>query len=138
MHVHAHTSRFGWPGDGGLGLRLIAAIREGRKTATCCPVALCTEEEIATTRATAGRLVTVVDKDGAPHCNVRVVEVFETPWGDPDPRVVRGEGFTEVAAWHRALERAWRDVLDARGVVLTDDTPLLVELFELAEDAPPA
>jgi uncharacterized protein YhfF len=134
MRVHEFTSQFGWPGDGGLGMRLIDAIRDGRKTATCCPLALCTPAEAAATRATAGRLVTVVDRFGAPHCTIRVVEVLETPWGLPDARLVRREGFTDVAAWRSAMAAAWRDALERDGVVLADDTPLLAELFELAAD----
>ncbi len=135
MRVHELTSQFGWPGDDGLGLRLIAKIRAGTKTATCCPLALCSPEEADGVRRTAGELVTVVDRDGAPHCNIRVLEVFETPWGAPDRRLVRGEGFASVADWRAAMSAAWRDALAQKGVALSDDAPLLAELFELADGA---
>jgi len=132
VRVHELKSHFGWPGDGGLGLRLIASIQAGAKTATCCPVELCTKAEIAETRATVGRLLTVVDQHGAPHCNIRVVEVFETPWGAPDPRLVRREGFASVDEWRAAMSDAWRDILREKRLTLRDDSPMLAELFELA------
>jgi uncharacterized protein YhfF len=135
VRVHEQTSQFGWPGDGGLGLRLIAAIRGGTKTATCCPSALCTADEIACTRATVGRVVTVVDRFDMPHCNVRITEVFETPWGAPDPRLVAGEGFASVDAWRAAMSAAWRSALDERSIAMREDTPLLAELFALVDDA---
>jgi uncharacterized protein YhfF len=128
------TSTFGWPGDGGLGLRLIAEIRAGRKTATVGPVDVMTPAEIAETRATQGRVVTVVDEDGRPHCNVRIVEVLETRWGSPDPRVVRREGFETADAWRAAMAHAWRDLVADGRLVLRDDSVLLAELFELAGD----
>ncbi len=133
MQVHDLTSQFGWPGDDGLGLRLIAAIRRGTKTATCCPTALWSPEEVADARRTVGRLVTVVDKTGAPHCNIRVLEVFETPWGAPDPRLVAGEGFTSVDEWRRVMAAAWDDLIVETGLTLSDDTPILAELFELVD-----
>jgi uncharacterized protein YhfF len=135
MRVHETKSQFGWPGDDGLGLRLIAAIRAGAKTATSCPTALCSPEEVADTRRAAGRIVTVVDQFGAPHCDIRVLEVFETPWGAPDPRLVRGEGFASVEDWRAAMSNAWRGALERSGIVLTGDAPILAELFELVDDA---
>jgi uncharacterized protein YhfF len=134
VRVHAVTLQFGWPGDDGLGLRLIDAIRAGRKTATCCPVALCTAEEIASARANVGRVATVVDRFDLPHCNVRVTQVVETPWGAPDPRLVAGEGFATLDAWRAAMSAAWRGALVEHGVSLRDDSPLLAELFELVDD----
>jgi uncharacterized protein YhfF len=133
VRIHELKSQFGWPGDDGLGLRLIARIRDGTKTATCCPLALCSPEEAEATRRTAGKLVTVVDRYGAPHCNIRVLEVFETPWGAPDPRLVRGEGLASVKGWRAAMSAAWRDALAKGKIALHDDMPLLVELFEMVE-----
>lgn len=134
MQVHARRSQFGWPGDGGLGLRLIAAIRTGRKTATCAPVVLCTAEELAETRESAGHVVTVTDAAGDPHCNVRILAVAETTWGDPDPRLVRGEGFATADEWRTAMQTAWRDVLAERGVTLEPGSVLVAEYFELAAE----
>ena len=125
------TMQFGWPGDGGLGLRLIARIHAGAKTATCCPVALCTEQEMASARADVGRVVPVLDRFGTRHCDVRMIEVFETPWGAPDPRVVREEEFDSVEAWRAAMSKAWASALVAAGIVLDDDSPIFVERFEL-------
>ena len=134
MRVHAETSQFGWPEDGGLGLRLIAQIKAGKKTATCCPVGVCTPEEIARTRAQVGQLVTVVDRFDMPHCNIRMLDVFETTWGAPDPRLVRGEVHATADEFRAAHAHVWDDILAAHGLTLTDDLPLLVELFELVDD----
>src|SRR5262245_6181284 len=135
METGERLMQFGWPGDGGLGLRLIAAIRAGRKTATCCPVASCTDSELAATRSTRGSVVWVVDRFDVRHFRVRVVDVFETTWGDPDPRVVRGEGFETADAWRAAMSAAWRDLVAAGAFELRDDTRMLVELFEVVEGA---
>src|SRR5262245_54474557 len=135
MSVREQTMQFGWPGDGGLGLRLIETIKAGRKTATCCPVASCTEEELAETRSARGHVLWVVDRFDTRHCRVRVVDVFETTWGDPDPRVVRGEGFETAEAWRAEMSAAWRDLVAAGAFELRDDTRMLVELFEVVEGA---
>jgi uncharacterized protein YhfF len=137
MRIYEPVSQFGWEGDGGLGAALIAKILRGEKTATCCPRALYREDELAAVRATAGRLVTVVDKDGHPRCNIRIIEVFETPFGAPDPRLVAGEGFADDAAFQAAHAHAWDDLLAQQGLLLSADTVLVVELFALAAAEPP-
>jgi uncharacterized protein YhfF len=137
MPVPSRTMQFGWAGDGGLGLRLIAQIRAGKKTATCCPVAVCTAEETAAMRANVGHVVAVVDRFDMPHCAVRVLDVFETPWGSPDPRLVRGEGHATADEFRAAHAHVWDDVLAERGLALRDDTALLVEAFELVGEGPP-
>jgi uncharacterized protein YhfF len=134
VRVHELTTQFGWPGDGGLGLRLIERIKAGAKTGTCCPVALCTAQEMAASRAQVGRVVTVIDRFGTPHCNVRMLEVFETPWGAPDARLVRAEEFADAEAWRAAMAAAWRSALEPAGVVLRDDTAVFAEMFELVGD----
>jgi uncharacterized protein YhfF len=121
-------------GDGGLGLRLIAQIRAGAKTATVAPMDVLTPGEIAETRDSAGHVVTVRDKDGAPHCNVRILDVIEIRWGAPDPRVVRGEGFTDDDAWRTAMANAWSNLVAGGRLTLRDDSVLLAELFELVGD----
>ena len=134
MKIHSQTSQFGWDGDRGLGLRLIDAIRSGAKTATCCPASLYSDDEAAEVRGTIGQVVTVIDVEGKPHCNIRILDVFETPWGAPDPRVVRGEGFESIDNWQSALAKAFQGLVDAGTISLTADTPMLVETFELAGD----
>jgi uncharacterized protein YhfF len=136
MRRYPLTSQFGWEGDEGLGDALIEQIRRGQKTATCCPVALYTPAELAAAKASAGQPATVLDKRGTPRCNIRVREVFETPYGDPDPRLISGEGYADVAAFWTAHANVWDEPLAAVGSVLTTETPLLVELFTLEDEAP--
>ena len=136
MRVYEHTLEFGWEGDNDLGIRLIQQIIEGKKTATCAPLFGYTEEELAAVIASKGALVTVVDKEQRPWCNVRIVDVFQTPFGHPDPRLVRGEGDgDDVEKFQRDHQNDWKVWLETEGHSLTDDTSLVVEVFELVEVA---
>lgn len=133
MRLYPDTTVFGWPGDNGIGERLIGQILRGEKTATCSLKESYQPEELEQLLATRGRFVTVVDQTGAPRCNIRILDVFETPFGRPDPRLVRGEGHGENVTRFQAVHRAaWADEV-ADGIVLNDDTTLMVELFELVE-----
>lgn len=131
LGIHRDTCRFGWEGDEGLGERLIAQIVAGTKTATCAPKIAYTDEELAAVYAGVGTLATVVDKAGTPRCTIRTLEVFETTFGDPDPRLVQGEGNgANVVAFQRDHIHAW-DGVAVEGTPLRDDTILIAELFEL-------
>ncbi len=127
--------RFGGDGDGGLGERLIQQILDGTKTATCDLKSLCSAQELADLGARPGWLETVVDGEGRPRCNVRVTAVYETPFGDPDPRLVRGEGDGEDVEKFKREHAAWfSGVLKEKGLPpLTDDAALIVWEFELVE-----
>ena len=104
MEIHERKDSYGWDGDGGLGERLIRRIIDGTKTPTCCPKFSMTEAELAESHANVGKVVTITNKDGVPRCNVRVLECFETTFGDPAPRLLEGEGSTraEFHENHRA------------------------------------
>jgi uncharacterized protein YhfF len=125
---------FGWEDDGGLGELLIAQTLAGTKTATCGFKRQYSDDELRQVRASVGRTIPVVDHRGAVRAHIRILDVFETPFGDPDPRLVRGEGdggdVVRFQADHRA---AWRATV-GEDVPLPDDEPLVVELYELAED----
>ncbi len=82
------------------------------------------------------RLLTVIDKEGRPRGTIRQLEVFETVYGDPDPRLVRGEVCADAAEFKRGHARVWDDLFEKAGAALRDDTVLVAELFELAADAP--
>jgi uncharacterized protein YhfF len=127
--------RFGGDDDGGLGERLIRQVLDGVKTATCDLKSLCTAQELADLSARPGWLETVIDGRGNPRCNVRVTAVYETPFGDPDPRLVRGEGDGEDVEKFKREHAAWfSGALKARGLPpLTDDSALIVWEFELVE-----
>jgi len=134
--VHERKSQFGWADDNGLGDMLIRQIIAGLKTATCSPKEDYTAEELRALYASPGQLSTVVDKAGVPRCNVGIRAVYDTLFGQPDPRLVRGEGNGEdVEAFKRDHHESWDAWLATLGRTLTDETMLVVEEFELVEVA---
>ena len=127
---------FGWEGDNDLGRRLIQQILEGKKTATCAPLFGYQRDELAAVFASQGDLVTVIDTEKRPWCNVRLVAVFQTSFGNPDPRLVSGEGDGEDAEkFKRDHQKDWEIWLAAEGYSLTDETVLVAEVFELIDVA---
>lgn len=136
MRIHERKMKFGSEDDGGLGDRLVQKVLDGTKTATCDLKAFCTEQEIADLDAEPGWLETVLDATGRPRCNVRVTAVYETTFGNPDPRLVRGEGCEDSDDFKRGHGRWFNAVLDDKGLPpLTDDSILVVWQFELIETA---
>ena len=136
MLVYERTLEFGWEGDNDLGMRLIQQIIEGKKTATCAPLFSYTEQELADVFASKGEMVTVIDKEKRPWCNVRMVDVFQTAFGSPDLRLVRGEGDGEDSEkFRRDHQTDWKSWLEAEGHSLTDETRLVAEVFMLIEVA---
>ena len=136
MHADEYQLELGWQGDGGLGVRLIQQVLERKKTATCGPKSEFTEQELAATMASKGKIVPVVDPDGKVWCHVRMIDVFETTFGNPDPRLVRGEGDgDDVDKFKLDHTGVWADGLAAVGHPLTDETVLIVEEFELVAEA---
>ena len=126
---------FGWPGDGGLGERLIQQIRDGTKTATCSPRVEYTEEELAAIFASRGDILNVVDTDGNLRCKVRMTAVYETTFGDPAQSLVRGEGYGDDAeSFRRDHISVWAAGMEAAGYPLTDETVLVVEEFGMVEE----
>ncbi|MDP4095580.1 ASCH domain-containing protein [Paenibacillus sp. P96] len=132
--IQPYKMVFGWEKDNGLGEMLIQQIIRGEKTATCAPKSEYSAEELRQTYAPVGQLMTVYDKQDRPRCNVKLIEVFETTFGNPDLRLVHGEGNGDNAVQFQADHRlAWQDLIEA-GMELNDDTILVVELFELVQD----
>ncbi len=133
MFIHEDKYHYGWDGDNGIGERIIQQIIEGTKTATCAPKVSYTPDELKVTYALVGKVCTVTDRFGTPRCNVHHLEVFETTFGNPDPRLVRGEcDGNDVEKFKREHNKAWNGMATV-GNPLTDDTILIVELFELVE-----
>lgn len=87
--------RFGWFGDNGLGERLITAILEGRKTATCCPAY---DPEDAALQV--GDVLQLTDKHGKPRGTLVVTGIELRPFSSFDePLAVRvGCSLTELVA----------------------------------------
>lgn len=132
----AREVRFGWQGDEGLGDRLVEQIIAGVKTATCGFRLAYEEAELEEVLTGAGELYAVIDSAGAWRCTIRVTDVFECPFGSPDPRLVAGEGDGDDAAKFQADHRvAWEACMG--DAVLTDDSVLVVELFELVTGTAP-
>ncbi|MFP7231735.1 ASCH domain-containing protein [Bacillus subtilis] len=135
MKIYELKSTFGWEGDAGLGEQLIQQIIAGEKTATCAPKILYSKDELMAVYQTAGQLVTVYDKHDNPRCNIKVTDVFETTFGAPDMRLVKGEGngdrIDEFQEDHRI---AWAELIKSGELELDEDTVLITELFQLATD----
>lgn len=129
MTIPERRIEFGWYGDGGLGDRLVQQIIDGVKTATCGFKAAYTPEELAEVFEGNGELLAASACGGPVRCVIRVTDVFETAFGNPDPRLVYGEGDGEdVAKFQDDHRRAWQADFPERE--LTDDEILIVELFE--------
>jgi len=136
MRIHERKMRFGSEDDDGLGDRLVQQILDRTKTATCELKAFCTEQEVADLEAEPGWFETVLDSAGRPRCNVRVTAVYETTFGNPDPRLVRGEGCEAASEFKRGHGRWFNALLEKKGLPpLTDDSILVVWQFELIETA---
>lgn len=118
---------FGWEDDKGLGETLIQQILRGEKTATCAPKDEYSSEELNETYESVKKTLRVYDKEGNARCKVKMIEVFETTFGNPDLRLVRGEGNGEnVKQFQENHKSDWHSIHE-----LNDDTILIVELFEL-------
>lgn len=136
MEVQEELVQLGFAEDDGLGELLVERLLAGTLRVLWEPVDLLDDEEVATMRDGTGSVLTVVDSDGEPACNVRVTGVLETTWGDPDPRLVAGEGYgDDVDAWRRFVGPSLADGLAADGGSLTDGTVLVVQTVELVEVA---
>lgn len=136
MQVHEDAIQLGWEGDEGFGDLLVDRLIAGSLTVLFEPIDLLDAADVADLRGSVGRDVTVFDSDEEPRCNVRVVEVFETTWGDPDPRLVAGDGYVDdVEAWRRSVAGSLRDALGATGHELGPDTTLIVQRVEVTEVA---
>ena len=138
MHVEISEDvvQLGFEGDDGLGDLLLERLKAGSLSVLWEPVDLLDDEEVEVMQAATGSVLTVVDGDGEPAANVRVLDVFATTWGDPDPRLVRGEGYGEaVDAWRRFAGPTLAAGLAEEGSELLDDTELLVQQVEVVEVA---
>jgi len=119
---------FGWENDNGIGEMLIQQILKGEKTATCAPKEAYSKEELEKTYEPVGQIVTVYDNEDNPRCNVRLKEVFETTFGNPDLRLIQGEGDgNNIIKFQEDHKLAWKD----SGIDLNEETILVVELFEI-------
>ena len=136
MEISEDLVQLGFAEDDGLGDLLLERLLAGSLRVLWEPLDLLTDEEADELRDGTGDVLTVLDAEGEPVCNVRVVEVFATSWGQPDPRLVAGEGYgEELDAWRRFVGPSLAAGLAEEGIDLSDDTQLLVQQVELLDIA---
>ncbi len=133
------TLSFGYPGDGGLGDRLIAAVLRGEKTATS---SLAVEYLGGDPLPKVGRRQVLVDHDGREYGLVEITKVRIIPLdqvGD-DVAHAEGEGFLDAADWRRDHLAFWAEVADLVRAdagdpdwVIRDSEPVVVKWFALLE-----
>lgn len=112
--------KFGWYGDGGLGERMIQAILEGRKTATCCPAYDPDDADLK-----AGDKLDLVDKHGRSRGLLVVTRVELRPLSTFDEAFAQKEGTT--------LDALRTGLAFANGRELRSDEEMRVTHFQLVE-----
>jgi uncharacterized protein YhfF len=137
MGVVNATMSFGYPGDDGLGDRLLAAVVAGVKTATS---SLAVEYLNGDPLPRTGQRLALVDHDGRSHGMVETTKVRIIPLNDVSHDVAHaeGEGYADAAAWRRGHEGFWSRIQhlirEESGVpswTLRDAEPVVVEWFGL-------
>lgn len=133
------TMDFGYPGDNGLGDRLLAAVVARAKTATS---SLAVEYLNGDALPRVGQRLTLVDHDGNPHGSVETTRVRIIPLNEigDDVAWAEGEGYADAAAWRRGHERYWsriehliREDSGDPNWTLRNAEPVVVEWFQLVE-----
>lgn len=131
------TLSFGYPGDGGLGNRLLAAVLRGEKTATS---SLAVEYLSGQPLPRVGQRLTLVDHDGRACGVVETTRVTVVPLHLVGDDVARdeGEGFADAREWRRDHVGFWHEVTELVRTdagdpdwQLRDTEPVVVHWFRL-------
>ena len=131
------TLSFGYPGDGGLGDRLLEAVLAGRKRATS---SLAVEYRSGEPLPRVGERLTLVDHDGKEFGTIETTAVRVIPLDEvgDDVAEAEGEGYRDASDWRRGHERFWEAALDLIRAdagdpdwVLRDAEPVVVHWFRL-------
>ena len=119
--------------DGALMTELGLLVRDGPKRATAGLLADYERGQEPLPRP--GDLSVIVDEGGAPLCVIRTTAVEVRRFGDVDEEFAwtEGEGDRSLAYWRQAHLRFFA----AGGHVVVDDSPVVLERFELLWPAPP-
>ncbi|HEY1597938.1 MAG TPA: histidine kinase [Thermoleophilaceae bacterium] len=134
---------FGHENDEGSGERLIRSILEGRKTAA---ISLAREWDLEGGTPSLGQRLPIRDQDGLRWGEVEVTRVVVLPFGQIDPDVVNAEsaGASTLDEWRADQRRFYDGCRDETAVLLgepgwriTDDEPMTIVWFRLAEATPP-
>lgn len=132
MVVYDMRSRYGWLDDNGIGEKLIEEIKKGKKKATCSFKDLSDYEDQVGIYSTKGKKVTVENYKGEPKCNIKVLDVFETDFYNPDMKLIEGEGYG------KNIKQFQDDHIDVYKSItgldsIPNDLKLTVEIFELID-----
>ena len=132
MIVYDSKSKFGWLNDNGIGEKLIEEIKQGRKTATCSFKEFCDYEELVGIYSTKGKRVTVINYKGEPQCNIKVLDVYETDFDNPDSRLIGGEGYMEnIKQFQEDHGEIYKTIKGVESI--PNNLKLTVEIFELID-----
>jgi len=117
---------FGRGGDE-LATRLGLLVRDGPKRATASRLE--SYEEDGEPLPEPGDLSVVLDERGEPLCVIRTTDVEIRPFGEVDEEFAwtEGEGDRSLAHWRQAH----LDFFESDGTPIDEDTPLVLERFEL-------
>jgi uncharacterized protein YhfF len=138
------TMTFGYPGDGGLGDRLISAVLRGEKTATSSLAVGYLDGDEPLPRV--GQVLAVVNHDGVEHARIRTTRVRIVPLHLVDDQVAHdeGEGFADASEWRRDHVAFWNSlVTEIRAESgdpdweLRDAEPVVIQWFELLSEQQP-
>lgn len=133
MIIHKIKSYFGLSDREDIINSTISQIIDGKKTAACTFKDLYTPKEIDQILKTKEEFVTIIDALGQPRCNIKIIDVFETSYGNPDQRLLDGEGDNcTLEKFQEYYSSIWDSIL--KDLPLTDDTILIVEIFEYIPD----
>ena len=129
---------FGYPGDGGLGGRLVEQVRTGEKTAS---ISLLREWDLEGGPPRIGQRLPVRDGTGRTHFFVEIVRVTTVPFGEVDEQVIDAadSGVASLAEW-RERQRDFYDgcrediavLLGEPGWRLTDGEPMVLLWYRVA------
>lgn len=130
--------RFAFPGPERDGL--VEAVLRGEKTATTSLLA--EWEDGGDELPAVGDRRAVLDSDDRAVAVVELTAVDTIRLGDADHSLAleEGEGFKSVTEWRREHERFWLEQVIPRlsgplAITVTDETPIVVERFKLADEA---
>mgnify|MGYP001590695385 CR=1 FL=1 len=128
IKIYKNKTVFGWKNDKNLGEKLIKQIISRKKWATCAAREFYTKKELKQTYKNKGKIITVFDKNHKPRCNIRIIDVFETTFGKPNKRLLKGEGNKTIREFQNDYKKVWKGYIN-----LESSTVLVVEVFKLID-----
>ncbi len=120
---------FGDPSVPDLATELALLVRDGPKRATASLLSEFEGGPDTTSMPRPGDLSVILNGEGSPVCVIRTTEVETRRFGDVDKQFAwdEGEGDRTLEWWRRA--HIW--IFEQRGMSIDDETPMVLERFEL-------